>query len=509
MRKILLVLALLAMVVPAVAAQSNHPPVYVFGGYQTTSTYTYYPRGLFKYDGTGAVPTVTQFAPPLGIMLNYNTVIMDWNNKDLLAATTSTSSTSSLYSDCGKILKFDPTANQWSTLASFVWQPGSSTTGYIYEYVYENMVMDQNGDVLFSNYRYDRVTSPTTTYWYTRCVMKMDRSTNLISTLLTTLQVPGMDSDYFGNLNVDIDTGKLLISCSESETTPTTIRYPVLTLNPEDGYNAANLGYWNDGSTYGWSNYSYNLPQNHRTGDLEGPYYYVSSSSTAYGRIYGLKPGSASLTTIASFPRAAYPGTSSFYMYSGKYDLQTAARPLYQANSYVSSQGDWLVGHDVLNGWQPVTVTTLMDSTLTPGYNYYYGQYNFEFLGGRHIQTTKISANKWAVLISVPHHPGKPYVCVLGLSGVRPGIALPSGRNINMNWDTLMYLTLSNMIPNLFNPGPLFLDKSGNAKASVDVNPLSPPKNGFGLPLWIGVAVLDPKAPDGVAYLPDTYVIRI
>ena len=35
------------------------------------------------------------------------------------------------------------------------------------------------------------------------------------------------------------------------------------------------------------------------------------------------------------------------------------------------------------------------------------------------------------------------------------------------------------------------------------------PKTGFGLPFWIAVVVLDPKAPSGVAYAPDTYVIRI
>ena len=31
----------------------------------------------------------------------------------------------------------------------------------------------------------------------------------------------------------------------------------------------------------------------------------------------------------------------------------------------------------------------------------------------------------------------------------------------------------------------------------------------LGMPIWLAMAVLDPAAPCGIAYLPDTYVMRI
>jgi hypothetical protein len=337
-------------------------------------------------------------------------------------------------------------------------------------------------------------------------VLKYDTAMKVLTTVLTTANLSNPNSHYFGYLTKDIDTGKVLIATSKSLSSPTTMRYPVVSINPETGYSTSSLGYWNDGSTYGWYNYSYNMEQNVRNGYIEGPYYSVSSSSG--GRINRLMPGTGGMTTIATISTSSLPFPSTTnYLYTGKYDLQTAPKPSWKSTCYYYSQGSSLVDFDV-NTWKVNGFNMVANTTTMPGITRFYpGQ--FEYWGGRHLQTVKISANKWALLISVPHHPGKAYVCCLGISGVRPGIALPGGRNINLNWDGLCWMSFNNLIPNLFNPGPLVLDKNGNARASIDINPLAPPKNGFGMPVWIGVAVLDAKAPDGVAYLPDTYVIRI
>ena len=53
------------------------------------------------------------------------------------------------------------------------------------------------------------------------------------------------------------------------------------------------------------------------------------------------------------------------------------------------------------------------------------------------------------------------------------------------------------------------LDSGGEAQGELNLRPLSLPPGGLGMPLWIAVAVLDPAAPNSIAYLPDTYVMRI
>ena len=113
------------------------------------------------------------------------------------------------------------------------------------------------------------------------------------------------------------------------------------------------------------------------------------------------------------------------------------------------------------------------------------------------------------VRLGVPQHLNKAYVLVAGMSGVRPGVSLADGRNINLNPDVICFATLSNLLQPFFNPGPLELDALGEAKGVLDLSSLPIPKNGLGMPLWIAMAVLDPLAPCGMAYLPDTYVMRL
>ena len=95
------------------------------------------------------------------------------------------------------------------------------------------------------------------------------------------------------------------------------------------------------------------------------------------------------------------------------------------------------------------------------------------------------------------------------LSGVRPGVALPDGRRINLRIDEATRLTLGNLVPAVFSPGSLVLNARGEARGTLDLTSLNPPPGGFGVPLWIALAVLDANAPCGIRYLPDTYVMRI
>jgi hypothetical protein len=72
--------------------------------------------------------------------------------------------------------------------------------------------------------------------------------------------------------------------------------------------------------------------------------------------------------------------------------------------------------------------------------------------------------------------------------------------------DQFTGLSAQGLLRPFFDPGPQQLDANGLAVGHIDLGWL--PKLG-GVPMWIAVAVLDAGAPNGVAYLPDTYVFRI
>jgi hypothetical protein len=100
-------------------------------------------------------------------------------------------------------------------------------------------------------------------------------------------------------------------------------------------------------------------------------------------------------------------------------------------------------------------------------------------------------------------------VLAAGLSGVRPGVALVDGRRIHLRIDPLVLATVAGALPGIFKSGSGTLDPNGEATGELDLAPLNPPPGGIGTPLWMALVVLDPQAPAGVRYLPDTYVMRI
>ena len=116
-----------------------------------------------------------------------------------------------------------------------------------------------------------------------------------------------------------------------------------------------------------------------------------------------------------------------------------------------------------------------------------------------------MGSGKWDVLISCPSFPNRSYIIALGRSGIRPGVKLPDGRKIYLVPDDLTLPTLNNHLKPFFDAGPLKLDGSGCAMASLNVSSL--PK--LGIPIWIAVIVMDAQAPNGIAYIPDTYVMRL
>ena len=124
---------------------------------------------------------------------------------------------------------------------------------------------------------------------------------------------------------------------------------------------------------------------------------------------------------------------------------------------------------------------------------------------GRNIQPVRTAAGQYTLRFSFPGYGGMPYAAGMSLSGVRPGVVLPDGRNILLNPDMLTFLTVNNLLPGIFNLGPAVLDKAGEAQGSLDVSALPP----LGLPVHLVVVVLDPKATAGLAVISDPYVMPL
>lgn len=134
--------------------------------------------------------------------------------------------------------------------------------------------------------------------------------------------------------------------------------------------------------------------------------------------------------------------------------------------------------------------------------------YGMEIEGSRNLSPILIqSPNDRQILVSFPAWPGRNYVAALGVSGIRPGVPLGDGRQIHLLPDPVTQASLQNLIPGIWRPGPGVLDSKGQAVMQLNANRLG--KGVRGLPVWIAVAVVDPKASKGFAALAETLVIRL
>lgn len=224
------------------------------------------------------------------------------------------------------------------------------------------------------------------------------------------------------------------------------------------------------------------FPQRAPSGTIE-----KAGHHRAYRWVFGQTP--RAITTLSLDPNHYHSG----FRGVGAIDLQTAARPR----------------HVVADGFQfprtPQTVFYAFDAAtwtttqtlLLPGRRYVQ---SFEFWRGRHTQTVRTGPRRWQLRLSAPHLPGRAYRVAASVTGLAPSTTLPDGRRINLTLDPVTIATAANALPGIWNPGPGVLDRDGLALGQIDLSGVPT----IGIPLWIGWAVLDPAAPLGVAYLPDT-----
>jgi len=485
-------LAALVAIAPGAGGQvsEHHHPVYLVGGFETLATTNLYPRGLFLYDRSGAAPTLRKLTGVPYTMSMQHNVRMDYDNVNLIGFTQGISTTLSPWSGC--FVRYDAATNTWIRLLKFPSSGTSSPQAYYYEHGLRPII-DQDGDYLALRYRNERVTTPTTLQRLDLRVMKIDRTSLAVTTLLTSLNLPVKRYSGFSQLGRDIHTGRLMIGGWQDKVPPPGWDFPVWTLDPESGYPLGSLRYWNDGSVHGWPWAGYAFEQNVANGCLEG-----LGDQVRY--VHQLKPGSSGLTTLAAV--TGYPNAQ--IMHGARFDLQTAARPRYLLGGFYYPRGAWLLQFDVKT-WALTTFDTVL-TTAQYRYPYLYWQ---DFYRGRHIQTVRTGRDRWTIRLSCPRHPNLSYVLVASLSGLRPGVPIGDGRRINLNPDTITYVTLHGLMPAIWSMGPGRLDARGEARGFLDVSSLWRPANGWGIPVWIAMAVVDPNAPTGLAYLPDTYVMRL
>jgi len=368
-----------------------------------------------------------------------------------------------VFSDTNGLYRFDPASPQLPPQTVAVLPMGHFP---------ERFIVNQDGDYIVNVFR---SASPAAHH-----VLKISYNGG-VRTIFSTgsNQVMGRNPDH---VCINIDTGHYLVSANTQ-----TGNAPVLEVS-----DAGSVATWNKGQQSpsgpkrGWDGFR-SMCQNHRNGFLEAP-------EQQY--LYQLKPGTGTPTTLSALPA----GVEVIYGASG-FDLQTAARPRWYATGTTTQRNATLAYIIDRNSFAVTSVTVVR--------NAYWFNRDFDFYRGRHIQTVKTGTHRWTILLSCPRSPGRPYALAAGLSGARPGVVLPDGRRINLTVDHLTHATLNNRLPMVFNPGASRLDATGEARGWIDLSALNPPPGGFGLPLWIAMAVLDPQAPNRIKYLPDTYVMRI
>jgi len=364
-----------------------------------------------------------------------------------------------VFTDMNGLYRFDPGSPQLPPQAVAVLPMGHFP---------ERFIVNQDGDYIVNVFR---SASPS------QHILLNISYNGAVRTIFSTLSTQVM-SRHQDHVCIDIETGHYLVSDNAQAGNT-----PVFEVSDAGAVSTWNLGQPSPfGPKRGWNGY-HSMCQNHRNGFLEAP---------EGQHVYQLRPGTGTPTTLATLPA----GVEVIYGASG-FDLQTAARPRWYATGTNVQRNATLV-YLIDRGSFAVTSVTLLN-------NEYWFNRDFDFYRGRHLQTVKTGPGRWDIRLSCPRFPGRIYMLVAGMSGVRPGVALPDGRRVNLNPDNLVLATLNNLIPGIFNAGPGVLDARGEAVARLDISGFGSP----GIPIWLAMAVLDPRAPWGVAYLPDTRVLRL
>ena len=353
------------------------------------------------------------------------------------------------------VYKIDPTGFVLKTVFD-----GTSVFGTPYD-----MLLDQNGDIILVD--------------YSNGLYRLNPVTGVCTTMLTQAQ--------FGRspraATVDIDSGDLLIAASDNYIH----RYDWIT------------GTTTTASGPAPGSFRYQVEQDHASGLV----YTGTCCSTATGGS-GMFVMDLQTKTSSVLVGATNPPLRAWYAHRFDRRVNTPGNNMIYAS---------VCGFAIANNTSALVSMTeqgVITSLLTYGQpaNGVLTAYGMEIGGSRNLCSLKTAApNNRDILVSFPNLGGNAYVAALSLTGVRPGVPLGDGRQINLTPDTLTVLSLNNLLPGLWNPGPGHLDPFGRVTLSLNLNLLGSAVKG--VPVWVVVGILDPKAPKGFAAISETHVIRL
>ena len=276
-----------------------------------------------------------------------------------------------------------------------------------------------------------------------------------------------LSSSSYGGMDVDIDTGNLLVQDATG--------VDALVSVSRDGASITTVGTGFD-SRYG-------ITQHIPTGDV-----YSGSccgDQSPPENVFRLLSGQSTAAVWFSAPIAPVG------VYSLRADRASSANQQLILGSLGSSvtRGQGLYRIDIASK-QVNQIATLTASL-----------YETEILYRRNLSSVRTGRGRWSLQISIQEDPGLPYLIAPSLTGVRPGLPLADGRKINLTIDNLTVLAVQ------FGAAPFLtgirgsLNAQGLGVAQLNLSSLGSAVNG--IRFYFDVVTLDPSAPLGIKTIAD------
>lgn len=454
-------LILLVAVAAAATAQPHPGPILAGAGYPLPTDQNYL-QGHYAIDWqTGALSTFVDTVSGAGKPNYFWGSGMDVDNRSLVFGTAAQSGPWNI--NFG-VFRYDPRTNTYATLAH---DPSNIFTTF-------GVIPDENGDYFFT------ARSQPPNFWN---LFKVEPAANY-STFLSTVALGHKLSMHYP-IRRDVDTGEILLPTSGT-ITPGLVEHPVYRVAADGSFATFNWSAHGIKPSWGWT-------QEIASGDLI--YQFAND-------LFRLAPGSSPQQRITTLHAPLSPE----YAYGIVYDNQAQASPQliaysrYQRSFQSTVHLRWL---DPQTGALTRTVNVIRTSTFSP---IPYPHRHIAQYATRYVHTVRTAPGVWDVLINFPTRPGRRYAIAATASGIRPGITLADGRRLWANPDAVLFATAANVLPGVWNPGPLVLDANGSARGRIDLSALPRP---LGRVLHLVAIVLDPAAPLGIAFVTEPFPMRV